>query len=214
MVVSTVKSFPFLYHINILILVLFAIFFVAMLPRVISARLAPRARFTGFFLLSGGGSANTPPARRPAENLQHDEDDTQTLHNNNPFEDGQSMAMPRDVAPVVFGTPGGIGGTGPMRVRSLLSLHPLLGAIANYEPLPGWPLRKLVVFLVYFGIYLYAGLYRNNPFASPYRSAVLGVSQIPLVIACVMKNNFIQYLTGVAYEKVRIPRTIHAESTD
>lgn len=202
MAVSTVKSFVFLYHINILILVLFAIFFVAVLPRVITARMAPRARFTGFFLLSGGGSADAPPARRPTESMHHDDDDTQTLHNNNPFEDGQSMVMPRDVAPVVFGTPGGLGGTGPMRVRSLLSLHPLLGAIANYSVLPGWPLRKLAVFVVYFGIYLYAGLYRNNPFASPYRAGVLGASQIPLVVACVMKNNFIQYLTGVAYEKL------------
>jgi hypothetical protein len=182
--------------------------------------------------MSGGGSADSPPRPRPVENFSahtgSDEDDgadARTLGNTNPFEDGQSVSVSvNSHAPLIVGAPGGPSSSAvgaPSRVPSLLSLtSPMVVALVNYPAKLGLPVRKLGMLLecaictvklmvlrlavlgIYLIIWLFSGLYRNNPFVTPYRAGIVGISQVPLVLFCVMKNNPVQYLTGVAYEKV------------
>ncbi|KAI0031325.1 ferric reductase like transmembrane component-domain-containing protein [Vararia minispora EC-137] len=206
-VAQPVASFPFLFHVNVVIIVLFCIFFLSTLPRTIARLSHPSGRFKGFFLMSGGGSADVPPKPRVFEKTQamesEDDSETRTL-NNNPFEDGESASLNAH-APLVIGEPGtAMSGNAPARIPSLLSLtHPMVVAAVNHPVFPGFPVRKLAVLVIYFGFYLYGGLYRYNPFTTtPFRAGVVTVVHIPLAVLCVMKNNPISFLTGVAYEKL------------
>lgn len=59
-----------------------------------------------------------------------------------------------------------------------------------------------LLLLVYFGVLLFAALYKNNIFKNSVRAGLVAASQIPVVVIFAMKNNFISALLGVGYVKV------------
>lgn len=52
----------------------------------------------------------------------------------------------------------------------------------------------------YFGLLLFAGLYRDSLFTNQIRAAYVAVSQIPFVVALAMKNNIISMLIGIGWD--------------
>ena len=57
---------------------------------------------------------------------------------------------------------------------------------------------------IYTGIICFGILYHNLPSFGPRRAGWLVVGQLPLVFALASKNNFVGFLLGVGYEKVRL----------
>ena len=57
--------------------------------------------------------------------------------------------------------------------------------------------------LLYFGVLLFAALFRDSVFTNPVRDAWIAVSQLPFVYALAMKNSAFTVLLGLGYEKVR-----------
>ena len=62
----------------------------------------------------------------------------------------------------------------------------------------------------YFGVLLFAALYRTNVFTSPLRAGYVAVSQIPWVVVLASKNNIISLLLGIGWDHVR-PRFFAAD---
>ncbi|EED82556.1 iron reductase [Postia placenta Mad-698-R] len=52
----------------------------------------------------------------------------------------------------------------------------------------------------YFGLLLFAGLYRDSLFTNQMRAAYVAVSQIPFVVALATKNNIISMLIGIGWD--------------
>lgn len=59
--------------------------------------------------------------------------------------------------------------------------------------------------LGYFGIVLYASVYKANPFAAFLRTGYVSMAQFPIVVALATKNNILGMFLSVGYEKVRGP---------
>ena len=55
----------------------------------------------------------------------------------------------------------------------------------------------------YFGVLLFAGLYRTSVFTNPLRPGYVAVSQIPWVVVLASKNNVISLLLGIGWDHVR-----------
>ncbi|EED77693.1 hypothetical iron reductase [Postia placenta Mad-698-R] len=54
----------------------------------------------------------------------------------------------------------------------------------------------------YFGLLLFAGLYRDSLFTNQIRAAYVAVSQIPFVVVLATKNNIISMLIGIGWDHI------------
>ncbi|TCD61297.1 hypothetical protein EIP91_008665 [Steccherinum ochraceum] len=68
--------------------------------------------------------------------------------------------------------------------------------------IPGYSLGRIILMLLYFGVLLFAALFRDSVFTNPVRSAWVAVSQLPFVFALAGKNNAFSILLGIGYEKL------------
>ncbi|THH32211.1 hypothetical protein EUX98_g1990 [Antrodiella citrinella] len=66
----------------------------------------------------------------------------------------------------------------------------------------GYSLGRIVLMLLYFGVLLFAALFRDSVFTNPVRDAWIAVSQLPFVVALATKNNVFSVLLGVGHEKL------------
>ncbi|KAH9946886.1 iron reductase [Amylocystis lapponica] len=89
----------------------------------------------------------------------------------------------------------------------LPSVHRFLG----YSVRPGYSVGKALLLLVYSGLMLYAGLYKSNPFKNPVRAGMVYGSQLPFIMVLATKNNVIGWLVGCGYEKVDLVLLSEAE---
>ncbi|CCL98745.1 uncharacterized protein FIBRA_00750 [Fibroporia radiculosa] len=90
----------------------------------------------------------------------------------------------------------------PVHMFAWSSIFPAVASLFSIPVWPGYSVGKVSLLLGYFCLMLFAGLLRSNPFTDPNRSALLGTSQVPVVIALATKNNVLGALTGIGYEKV------------
>ena len=67
---------------------------------------------------------------------------------------------------------------------------------------PNYSIGRVILMLLYFGVLLFAALYRDSVFTNPVRDAWVAVSQLPFVYALAGKNNVFTILLGIGYEKV------------
>ncbi|GJF00186.1 iron reductase [Phanerochaete sordida] len=87
--------------------------------------------------------------------------------------------------------------------RSLAARLPRAAAFLR-RPLPlfGRTLGQTALLLLYFGVLLFAALYRGSVFKDSVRAGALAAAQLPWVYALATKNNVIGALLGRGYEKL------------
>ncbi|KAH8088905.1 ferric reductase like transmembrane component-domain-containing protein [Cristinia sonorae] len=68
--------------------------------------------------------------------------------------------------------------------------------------IPRYSVGQSIIMLLYFGLLLFASVFRDSVFTNPVRDAWIAVSQLPFVFALAAKNNVFTVLTGAGYEKL------------
>jgi hypothetical protein len=87
-------------------------------------------------------------------------------------------------------------------LRWMRILRPTLVYSLNFRVGPGISFGKLLVFLVYTTVVLYASLRPPNPLTDPHYLGYLAISQVPIVVALAVKTNLLGLACGLGYEKV------------
>lgn len=219
----TVDVPTFAFHIDVLLLSLFALYVVSTLPRALVRLFYPSEILNGFFLHSG--AQRTPPIRRNnSTRTILGQSDTGTiskgyanappvhhssgahLHSDALGEDSKvGDAFPALFTPVVHRIRGARQSAATARVPHWTTIfHHLLAYGLNVRVSPGFSFGQLLVLLAYVSIVLYACLFRSDPLSDPNRMAYIAVSQIPIVVALANKSSWLSWLSGVGYEKVNI----------
>jgi ferric-chelate reductase len=209
------------FHIDMLLLGLFALYVLSTLPRAVIRLFHPSEAFSGFFLRSAARSSaqRTAPLRSESTRTLIREDalsrsnTATTLHGHVPplpaskYTGGEERnvtpGFPALVTPVANRSRRTKASYVPTRVpRWTTVVHPSLACALNFRVSAGFSLRRLLVLMTYSVIVLYACLYRSNPFQDPNRWGYIAVSQIPIVVALANKSNWLSWLSGVGYEKL------------
>lgn len=90
----------------------------------------------------------------------------------------------------------------PTHVQALPTRFFSLGCFLRSEIIPDFHVARTLLMLLYFGVLLFAALYKGSIFKSSPRDGVLVASQLPWVYILATKNNAIGILIGYGYEKV------------
>ena len=213
-----VKVPAFAFHIDLLLLSLFALYVALTLPRALVRLFQPSEILNGFFLRAG--AQRTPPQRNNSTRSTRTLLRSDTLGRSGttksrgkasapPVDDSPGAhkgkdAFPAIVTPVARRPRGGQQPSAPTRVpRWTTIVHPSLAYALNFRVSPGFSLGKLLVLVAYGLIVFYACVYRSDPFTDFDRAGYIAVSQIPIVMALAGKSNWLSWLSGVGYEKVR-----------
>lgn len=192
----------FVFHIDILLFLLFGVYVASTLPRALVRLFHPSEFLNGLFLRSGASRApNTPDPdvlRSASTRTNHS---TRTLigasEDLKSAENFQALVVPR-----ARGSHRSQG-RAPTRVpRWTTIVHPTFAYALNFRVSPGFSFGRLIVLLTYTVVALYACLLGSNPFTDPVRMGYVAMSQIPIVIALAGKTNLLSWLSGVGYEKV------------
>jgi hypothetical protein len=206
----------FVFHIDVLLLSLFALYVALTLPRALVRLFQPSEFLNGLFLRSG---ASRPPERG---NSSRSLGRSSTVTKTDPMRSKSTRAnnssrtlidVPEDdKVPETFRALTILRARGsqkshgpPTRVPHWTTIvHPTFAYALNFRVSPGFSFGKLLVLLAYAVIVLYACFLRSDPFADPLRSGYVSMSQIPIAVALAGKTNWLSWLSGVGYEKVYI----------
>lgn len=90
----------------------------------------------------------------------------------------------------------------PTHMASWSTMVPPVANFFRKTIRPGLSIGKAIIISTYFGIIMYAGLHKSNPFTDPVRAGFVAVSQLPVVIMLATKNNILGMLISVGYEQV------------
>ena len=205
----------FVFHIDALLLSLFALYVGLTLPRALVRLFQPSEILNGFFLRSG--ARRSPPSRNNSTRSNRTLLRTDTLGRSGTMKSrGNASAdhstgahkgkdtFPAIVTPVARRARGAQH-SAPTRVpRWTTIVHPSLAYALNFRVSPGFSLGKLLVLVAYALIVIYACMYHSNPFTDYSRTGFVAVSQVPIVMALAGKSNWLSWLSGVGYEKVNI----------
>ena len=215
----------FVFHIDVVLLSLFALYVVLTLPRALVRLFQPSELLNGFFLRSGAPPRTTPHHRsdtrgrssatrtKPnrststrtnltARTLVDLPEDAEGGKNNKPL-----IIPARPVAPATRGSRSRRSPPEPRRVptrvpRWTTILHPTLAYTLNFRVSPGFSFGKLLVLLTYASLMFYVSLRNSDPFSDSLRTGYVAISQIPIAVALAGKTNWLSWACGVGYEKV------------
>lgn len=222
----------FVFHIDVVLLSLFAFYVALTLPRALVRLFQPSELLNGFFLRSG----TAPPSSRSGTRSRSGSTRTKPIRTTSTRtnQTGRTLLdLPEDSIanewvksskaqrPAIIIPPRGNGnGTrgsrsrsrshpppsprrGPTRVpRWTTILHPTLAYALNFRVSPGFSFGKLLVLLTYATIMIYASLRGSDPLSDALRTGYVGMSQIPIAVALAGKTNWLSWACGVGYEKV------------
>jgi ferric-chelate reductase len=210
----------FVFHIDVVLLGLFALYVVLTLPRALAHLFQHSEILNGFFLRSESGAApRTTSHRRSDSHGSSGATDTPTSstvpalvdipENGVEGEKGESCEAqhPALIIPPRATAAADIKVSPTRRVptralRCMRTLRPTLAYILNFRVAPGFSFGNLLVLLVYTALMLYASLHRPNPLVKPHGIGYLAISQLPIVVALAGKTNWLGLACGLGYEKV------------
>ncbi|KAA1477942.1 hypothetical protein DENSPDRAFT_885508 [Dentipellis sp. KUC8613] len=175
----------FVFHVDIVLIALFSIYVLTTLPRAL-------ARYMQFSHIRDGWVLRSAPA--PSSSPDQLVRAGRTLQK-------AGVEMDERVNTLVPPAPATL--RLPARAAHWTTyLHPAVAYVLAHRVAPGYPLGRVCVLAIYFGVVLYAGVFRSNPFVDNVRDGFVAVSQVPIVFALAGKNNVLSLLSGVPYEKL------------
>jgi ferric-chelate reductase len=226
---ESINTSLFVFHIDVVLLGLFALYVVStLLPRVLVYLFQHSEILNGFFLRSESGAAprvtfyylsdihGSPDATKtsltspsvptvayiPEKGLEGENGE------NSEAQHPALIIPPRAAAAAhIKGSPSRLPAPSPRRVPTLVLcwmriLRPTIVYSLNFRVGPGISFGKLLVFIVYTAIMLYASLRPSNPLAYPGFMGYLAISQVPIIVALVGKTNWLGLACRLGYEKV------------
>ncbi|KAI6044555.1 ferric reductase like transmembrane component-domain-containing protein [Pisolithus marmoratus] len=90
----------------------------------------------------------------------------------------------------------------PPHVRSWSAVLPPVGNLLRYRLDSGFSLGQALVLGLYSAILVYPVFFQSEPFTDPLRTGFVAMSQIPLVYLLATKNNLLGMILAVGYEKL------------
>ena len=90
----------------------------------------------------------------------------------------------------------------PVHVKSWQARLPFVMRILRAPAVGRIPLCGVVICVLYFGLLLFAALYKSSVFKDPRRAGWVAISQIPVVYVLATKNNVLCVAWGTAYDRV------------
>ncbi|KAJ8090405.1 hypothetical protein PM082_019003 [Marasmius tenuissimus] len=183
-------SFQLLYHIDLLIIAVFALFFLLRLPRLVARFWSISELFEGLFLHHQSLRSRRRIHFNAEKGPSHRDLSTDNSHNRvrsarRVGEKGYSVepSCPPHVLPYpVF-------------------LRPVVRRLSK-RIAPGISASNMIVMVIYFAVLIYPAFYKANPFGTPDRYGWISVAQYPFVLAMAGKNNVLGSLWGLGYEKL------------
>jgi ferric-chelate reductase len=198
---------PLMYHVDLFLIGLIAIFILLRAPRVL-ARLGRPSNWLKSGHILRSTTPQRPPLRpvgaghtmTPEEKFERaigsDESHTIATHEYWYTKSGQQV---RSDAPI----PGGPAPSYPVHFSATPSFLRSLLQPLNWRPSPGLSLAQLIVCAIWLGATLYTAIYKSTgPFTDPVRWGWIAGAQIPFVFAFASKNNVISAMLGMGYEKL------------
>jgi ferric-chelate reductase len=211
----------FIFHIDVVLLGLFALYVVLTLPRALVYLFQNSEIQNSFFLRSQSGAApRTTSRHRSDTHGSSGATNTPTSPTVPALVDipeygvegekgtkSSEAQCPALIIPARATATADVKGPPSCRVptrvpRWIRILHPTLAYALNFRVAPGFSFGNLLVLLVYTALMLYASLRRPNPFSNPLRIGYLAISQVPIVVALAGKTNWLGLACGLGYEKV------------
>jgi ferric-chelate reductase len=217
---QSINTPVFIFHIDVVLLGLFALYVVLTLPRALVYLFQNSEIQNSFFLRSESGAAPRTTSRHRADTHgSSGVTNTPTSPSLPALVDipengveGEKGKSSEAQCPALIIPPRAAGAADvkgfpsrrvPTRVpRWMRILHPTLAYALNFRVAPGFSFGNLLVLLVYTALMLYASLRRPNPFSNPLRIGYLAISQVPIAVALAGKTNWLGLACGLGYEKV------------
>jgi len=189
------------YHTNLLIFALIAIFVLIKLPRAFALFGTSSEWLNGHFLryvpykpsrrlVQAVHSAYPPPTKE--DYIDSSSDENHTLYSSANVHHVQRLT--EKGAPVVIHYP-------PHITSCIKPLRPLLTPL-RARILPGFSVGQLLLVLTYFYSLLYVAFYKSNILTDNARTGWIAVGQLPLLYVFAQKNNVLGSLLGFGYEKL------------
>lgn len=227
-----IDAFTFVFHIDVVLLGLFALYVVFTVPRALVYFFQPSEFLNGFFLRAGSlnvprqsdtlGRSGTTRGTKPMRSISTRTNQTAHTLVDKPGNGGggggggnwktpsSPASPPALIVPALTGA--GLSRRhiatphrAPTRVpRWATIVHPSVSYVLNLRIAPGFSVGKLVVILAYTTVVLYAFLYHSNPFTDPVRAGYVVMSQLPIVVALAGRTNFLSWMSGVSHQKVLV----------
>ena len=182
------------YHVDLFLIVLVALYALARLPRLIALFGTSREWIDGHFLHRG-------PVRPTRRHLTPDTGAYPLKESSSPSDDTHSPY------PYAFNASNEKWRASALRLPTHAAacprvLRPLMTPL-RVRIAPGFSVAQFLVLSVYFISLLYAGFFRANIFTDGSRTGWIAVAQLPFVFAFAQKNNIVGAILGYGYEKVR-----------
>ena len=189
---QNVGNIVLLYHIDLILLSITALFVVAKLPQVIALFGTTSEWFDGHFLhyvpyTPSASRSYLPQSSKTdfSSNISH------TLHSHN--------TLPTERV-TEKGTP--LTTRYPPHAGSCISfLRPVL-TLLRLRTSPGFSIAQSLIFFIYLVCLGYATLYKSNIFTDQTRTAWIVIAQLPFLFLLAQKSNILGILLGCGYEKV------------
>jgi ferric-chelate reductase len=217
---ESINTPVFVFHIDVVLLGLFALYVVFTLPRGLVHLFQNSEILNGFFLRSESGVAsritshhgsdthngtNTPMSPTVPALLDFPENVVESEKGES--SEGCEAQHPALIIPPRAAAAADVKSSPSRRVPThvphwMRILRPTLTYALNFRVAPGFSFGNLLVILVYTALMLYASLLRINPLIHSDRIGHLAISQVPIVVALAGKTNWLGLACGLGYEKV------------
>ncbi|EIW75936.1 hypothetical protein CONPUDRAFT_85161 [Coniophora puteana RWD-64-598 SS2] len=193
----TVNPFDLVFHVDLFLCALVALFALATLPRAIS-RFSRIAEWKNGHILWNSDIEVRTRRREP----QHVSEKTAGEGGGRGGTTEESHTLNSHTHLVRHPHAKEEGWTLPPHVQAWSSRVPPLARVLRYRLDSGFSLGQALVLGVYFLAVVYMSFYKSNPFGDALRTGFVAMSQIPLVYVLGAKNNVVGWVTAVGYEKL------------
>lgn len=191
---GTPQDTTLLYHVDLILLSMAALFIVVRFPRLIALFGTTSEWFDGHFL-------HYVPYR-PSTRVVLNAFNAYPPKTENASDDSHTHYAPHPQRVTVQGAP--VTMRYPPHITSCIKfLRPSLKFL-RFRISPGLSIAQLLILFIYFTCLVYASFYKSNIFTDKFRTGWVCVAQLPFVFAFAQKNNVLGSLLGYGYEKVTI----------
>ncbi|KZT06668.1 uncharacterized protein LAESUDRAFT_653145 [Laetiporus sulphureus 93-53] len=206
---ATIDVTTLLFDINIAFLCFAGLFVLLALPRAITRFIHFSEWFAGCFFRSAkvsGAARSIRPLKTGSQSVRSgmdssdaEKDEVTRVETNSAYSPSTNTTAFPSSSPKVSKS-----ADMPAYMPAWSSMFPTITSILSMKLRPGYPLGKMIIFLAYTVVLLYAALIDVDLFKSPARLGEVAASQFPVIYILATKNNVFGTLVGLGYEKLNV----------